>query len=88
MLAESMRIPMVVLETDLEILFKELKKGSGGGIWKVKPFVVDILEKNASFEEMHFSKIKRSTNKVADWLAKQVKKGMCLTNWVFMPHSL
>ena len=51
----------------------------------MKPFIVDILEKKASFEKIQFCRIKRSANNAADWLAKQVKKGMCLTNWVFMP---
>ena len=85
MLAESMGILKAVFETDSEILYRELKKGNGEGIWKVKPFIVDILEKKASFEEIQFCRIKRSANNAADWLAKQVKKGMCLTNWVFMP---
>ena len=79
-LAESMGIQKIVLEIDSEIMFKELEKGKGKGNWKIKPYIQNILGKKDCFEGKKFSKIKRSANKTTDWLAKQVKQGMSLTN--------
>ena len=86
-LAESMGIQKIVLEIDSEIMFKELEKGKGKGNWKIMPYIQNILGKKDCFEGKKFSKIKRSANKTTDWLAKQVKQGMSLTNWVYLPPS-
>ena len=87
MLAEAVGIKKMVLETDLEIMFRELIMDKGGRSWKVHPFVKDILEKKGSFERVKFSKIKREANKAIDWLFEQVRKGMSLTNWVYVLPS-
>ena len=86
--AEALSIPKIIMETDIENLCKAIIRSNKEGEWRVQPYVADILGKKACFEEIKFVKIRRSANKAADWLAQQVKKGMCLSNWVYVPHSL
>ena len=66
--------------TDSKILYKTIIRSNRQGDWRV-----DILGKKLGFEEVKFVKIKRSANRAVDWLAKQVKKGMILLNWVYIP---
>ena len=65
-LAESMGIQKRMLETNFEIMFRELEKGKEKWNWKIMPYIQDLLGKKDCFEGIKISKIKRSTNKTID----------------------
>ena len=51
--------------------------------------IKDIQVRIDSFEGFECAWISRKANQAADWVAKQVKKGVCLSNWVGLsPSSL
>ena len=68
-MADAMKMQRIILETDFEVLYKEIIGRKKMGCWKVQPYIADILSKKDSFIEFKCTKIRRSTNKTADWVA-------------------
>ena len=75
------------METDSEIMYKEIIDKKNERNWRLYPFVKEIQERIRGFEGFECKWIARSTNHAADWIAKQVRKGMSYSNWVNMPSS-
>ncbi|XVF32743.1 hypothetical protein REPUB_Repub17cG0109600 [Reevesia pubescens] len=82
-----MVLKKIEVEPNSLVLHKNLIDMTSERCWKVKPVIQDILLKREKFEEIKFRWIHKTANKVANWIAKQSQKRMCITNWVLLPPS-
>ena len=65
-LAAERKMDRIMLETDSEILYKEITGRRKIGCWKIKSYIEDILKKKDSFIQFECSKINRLANKAAN----------------------
>ena len=87
-LVERCGMKKVIVETDSEIVYKEIKGVADKGNWRIYPYVKDIQGRRNRFEGFECVWSSRKANQTVDWVAKQVRKGMCVLNWVSLPHHL
>ena len=60
------RLKRIVVEIDFEVLYKRCIGKDRMVYWKVEPYVQDIQRIQACFEEVKWSKVNKSTNKMVD----------------------
>ena len=68
-------------------MYREIEGRKKEGNWRIYPYVQDIQMRKEKFDGFECTWISRNANKAADWVANQVKKGMCESNWVGLPPS-
>ncbi|XVF81085.1 hypothetical protein PTKIN_Ptkin15bG0128100 [Pterospermum kingtungense] len=76
----------IILESDSIAMVKALT-GKGACDWHIGPYIQEVLVTKGIFEGFKVEWISRKANCVVDWVAKEAKKGMCITNWVNQPLS-
>ncbi|KAF2305212.1 hypothetical protein GH714_003093 [Hevea brasiliensis] len=74
-LATALAAKFIVLETDNAELFLAIRNPSGVILWEIRASVLAIKDLMVFFSEICFSLVKRSANKMADYVAKNVLSG-------------
>ena len=88
-LAIERKFQKICLEMDFKELFQNLTNKYSSIDWRIKPLVYDIQKLLKLIPDYKMVVINRKANAVADWIARNSSKGMCMLNWVkYLPLSL
>ncbi|KAL4366778.1 hypothetical protein GQ457_05G010670 [Hibiscus cannabinus] len=86
--AKSYDFKKIIVESDNKSFIHRLNNRSFSD-WKSASIERDICSLTSFFESVIFSFVRRSCNKVADWVARATRLNYCPRNWtVFLPPSL
>ncbi|KAL4377090.1 hypothetical protein GQ457_02G030170 [Hibiscus cannabinus] len=83
-LALSVGLDNVIVESDCKEVIYRLISGVQSA-WESAAVEEDILSRISSLSTCSFSFVPRSCNRVADWVAKNISRGLCPRNWVSNP---
>ncbi|CAL2270238.1 unnamed protein product [Prunus armeniaca] len=75
----------IIMETGSKVCFSAAKDVLSSVKWL--SFFHAIKDLRASFESLQWSWVPREANQAADWVASQVKRGLCAEAWVNRPPT-
>lgn len=82
MLASSLGIQNIILESDSQVLISSLNCMPDVCDWRIFPFLDEIRRLRSSFNQCSWGWICREANGAADAAAKLAKWRLCFCNWV------
>ncbi|CAL9003044.1 unnamed protein product, partial [Prunus brigantina] len=86
-LAKDNGFPKVIMETDSKVCFSAANNSLSCVKWPLFPIFHSINELRNSFDSLQWSWVPREANQAADWVASQVKRGLCAEAWVNRPPT-